>query len=855
MPTENETFVINPYIAGSPVKDAAMFFGREDVYAWLRQHLRGQYQDNAIVLYGERRAGKTSVLYHMADKLGEDTYIPVLLDLQGMGLEGMDGFLWELARKIVLELRRLKDLPAFDRPNRRDFEENPRHHFEEVFLPPLIEALNPRRLLLMFDETDRLEERVASNDLPSDVFDYLRSLIQGTNHLNFLFGLGNRIEGARMSSQLFNLAVYRKISFLEPDFAEDLITCPVAQHYTYTQPAIERILQLTSGQPYYTQLLCHNLFTRWSDLRPAQLDVADVDAVITDVIEQATPNLQFVWDDSAPVERAILAGLADRSPHYQAGVMRRNLEGALHKAKLYPPPGDTTTGLKRLFERDIINNQEPYEFRVEFLQLWLNKFRRIEWVREELGEVAQEWEQLEQQRRAEAPTPLERVLRWAAPVLGSLLLVAVVVAIVLYQQTQQQTLAYQATTTEQSLTYLATVTELAAMYNANATQAAQGQAELAAASTKVAQAESQGNSQEAINARATAEALQQAVDAIAATSTSVISERATADARIVPPPGAGLIPPPPPPLTSTKMTPPPPLASPPSGPAPRPVAQPNLAAPLKGTIAYPVFNGSTYDIYFGNVATGDTRRYRSEASQPAFNADGSRLAFCSWSLASRGLVTASSNGGGETLITNFLEDKLPTWSPDNKTILFFTRRSGNRASQFYQISPDTAFDRNSPRFVSEGEYPTWGASNQVVFKGWGQTGIGLRLAPPDFASNQTITNSGQDTAPALSPDGRQIVFMSQRDGNWEIYRINVDGSNLQRLTNDPANDGLPTWSPDGRAIAFVSNRNGGWAILVMNANGANLKKLFTMSGSPDGVVYSDQANSTGWLEERISWAP
>jgi hypothetical protein len=133
MPSENETFVVNPYIAGSPFKDAAMFFGREDVYAWLRQHLRGQYQDNAIVLYGERRAGKTSVLYHMSDKLGDDTYIPVLRDLQGMGLEGMDGFLWDLARKIVLELRRVEDLPAYDRPNRRDIENNPRYYFEEIF--------------------------------------------------------------------------------------------------------------------------------------------------------------------------------------------------------------------------------------------------------------------------------------------------------------------------------------------------------------------------------------------------------------------------------------------------------------------------------------------------------------------------------------------------------------------------------------------------------------------------------------------------------------------------------------------------------------------------------------------------
>jgi hypothetical protein len=373
---ETKTFIVNPYIAGVPVKDSAMFFGREDVYAWLRQHLRGKYQDNAIVLYGERRAGKTSVLYQMSNQLGDDTYVPVLLDLQGMGLEGMDGFLWELARKIVSALRQVESLPALDRPNRRDFEANPRSHFEELFLPPVIEALRPKRLLLMFDETNRLEERAQAGELPADVFDYLRALIQSTNQLNFLFALGSRVEEARTSSQLFNLAVYRKISFLESDFAEDLITKPVARYYTYTPLAIDRILRLTSGQPYYTQLLCHNLLTRWSDQKPEQLDVADVEAVLADVIEQATPNLQFVWEDSTPVEQAVLAALADRIPQYRAGVMRRSMEQALRRAKLYPPSGDVTTALKTLFERDVLNNQEPYEFRVGLMQQWLGKFKR-----------------------------------------------------------------------------------------------------------------------------------------------------------------------------------------------------------------------------------------------------------------------------------------------------------------------------------------------------------------------------------------------------------------------------------------------------------------------------------------------
>ena len=856
MRSKSETFIINPYIAGSPVKDSTMFFGRDDVYAWLRQHLRGRFQDNAIVLFGERRAGKTSVLYHMDDELGDDTYVPVLIDLQGMGLEGMDGFLWELARKIVMSLRRVEELPKLERPDRLDFESHPRSHFEDVFLPQVIRTLQPRRMLLMFDESDRLEERIRNGDLPADVFDYLRSLIQDQSQLNFLFTLGNRIEEVRgSSSQLFNLAVYRKISFLDRDFAEDLITGPVVNHYTYTPAAIEQIYRLTSGQPYYTQLLCHNLFTRWQDQKPAQLDVADVEAVLTDAIEQATPNLQFVWDDSSLVEKALLAALADRMPHYQAGVMRRNLDRALRRANMYPPSGDQTTGLKRLFERDIINNQEPYEFRVGLMQMWLNEYKQLEWVHEELSEAVAEWEELEQQRQAEAPTTLERARRWVVPALAVILVAVLIVTFMIYQDFQEAQ--------QNSFAAATKVASLATEVAANNIEVAQSQEALNTAIAQIAVAENKGNSAEAEQARATAQAVAATAQALDTRSTAAAEKEATAAfeatqaAQANPLAGENTEPTStetPTPVPTDTDTPVPPSPTPTVTPVPTSTPMPALVDTLNGTIAYPAFDGNTYNIYLGNVADGTTRLFRREASQPAFNAAGSRLAFLSWAQTSRGLVTANSTGGNEILITNFEEDKLPTWSPDGSSIAFFTRRSGNRASELYQTS-NTDFRNNNARYLTEGEYPTWGLSGEIVFKGWGRTGTGLRLDSSSMSNPESVTQVGQDTAPALSPDGQKIAFMSSQDGNWEIYLINADGSNQRRLTDNPARDGLPTWSPDGRAIAFVSNRDSGWSIMVMAPDGSQQQTLFTLSGSLDGTVARDSNNSTGWLEERISWAP
>jgi Tol biopolymer transport system component len=76
---------------------------------------------------------------------------------------------------------------------------------------------------------------------------------------------------------------------------------------------------------------------------------------------------------------------------------------------------------------------------------------------------------------------------------------------------------------------------------------------------------------------------------------------------------------------------------------------------------------------------------------------------------------------------------------------------------------------------------------------------------------------------AINPSpasGSQIAFISDRDGNWEIYVMNPDGSGQTRLTNSPDEDRLPSWSPDGRYIAFASNRQGDWGIYVLDVEAA-----------------------------------
>ncbi len=875
MRTETETFIINPYIAGAPIKNPTMFFGRDDVYAWLRQHLRGRYQDNVIVLYGERRSGKTSVLYQMAEQLGDATYVPVLLDLQGMAMEGLDGFLWEIARKIVLSLRGVEGVPLLDRPSRRDFEENARHEFEEVFLPPIVAVLGERRLLLMFDETNRLEEKLEAGNLPPEAIGYLRSLIQHASHINFIFSIGNRVEEARQkTSELFNLAVYRKISFLDQDFAEDLITKPVAKHYSYTRPAIDKILRLTSGHPYYTQLLCHNLFARWSEHKPPQLDVADVEAVLPDIIEQATPNLQFAWDDSTPVEKAILAAMAATMPRYRAGLLRRNLEKSLNKANLYPPRRDVTTGLKRLFERDIINNQEPYEFRVEILRRWLTEFKHLEWVHEEIEATAADWEAKEQKRRREAPTTIEQAQRWLLPALAGILIGALLALLIVWNNPPAASIA----APEALSTQVKLATEVAVARTREAAARSQGDsAQVQAARVQLATSEAEAatlqaqldetarQNQATVSAAETQQA--QVAEALAPTQTAIaeLQAAATSQAEVAAlvnnTPTATATPQP------TETPPPPPTATFLPTETPRPTVTPTLRP--TGRLAIPVDNGvGGYDVHIYSLPDGALIKRIVNARQPNFDKESGRLAVRARRGDNETIWVYDADGENGQLANRVPSaNSRPFWGPtglvyenqstpkDGITVWRIFVQEGpfqNTARDVSMLAGDI-FDADQPL------YPLWTDRDDIIFSAcnyWDSRERGARcgvwrtpaLATVDDRGFTLPTNlTSHEEIPTDVYEDRLLV-MAQRGTNWELYRTSITGEALGNLSNHPANDGLGTFSPDGWWVAFVSNRGGDWGVWVVPSGGGEPRRL-----PIDGLDFA--TGDRNWTTERISWGP
>ena len=100
------------------------------------------------------------------------------------------------------------------------------------------------------------------------------------------------------------------------------------------------------------------------------------------------------------------------------------------------------------------------------------------------------------------------------------------------------------------------------------------------------------------------------------------------------------------------------------------------------------------------------------------------------------------------------------------------------------------------------------------------------------------TNSAIDTSPSYSPDGKKITFNSDRGGSQQIYVMDNDGRNQKRISNKGGNYATPVWSPRGDLIAFTKNFKGSYAIGVMRTNGEGERLL-----------------TENWYQEAPSWSP
>jgi hypothetical protein len=373
---------LNPYIAGSPVTGAEMFFGRADVFEFVGRHLLGRHRDSPIVLYGQRRSGKTSILYQLQRHL-DPAYRCVIIDLHGMQFGNVGALLHGIATAISRALAQQVTctVPV---PDLAAFVAQPLPMFEERFLDNIWAALGSDHLVLLLDEAVRLNEEVAAGHLDRAIFEYLRHLMQSYERLTFVFSISDGLEEMKKDyTFLFSSSLYHRISFLDWSAARELITDPVDGLYEVTAEAVVRILAITSGHPYYTQLICHSLFDLWSRIEKSTLTAADVDSVLPDVIELGSPNLTYVWADSTRGERALMAAMTRLARSEADAVSLVRIRKAWRDAGVKVPEWEATQAIRSLRGREVITGDDAYSFTVDLQRLWIAEHQRLEWMRQE----------------------------------------------------------------------------------------------------------------------------------------------------------------------------------------------------------------------------------------------------------------------------------------------------------------------------------------------------------------------------------------------------------------------------------------------------------------------------------------
>ena len=283
-------------------------------------------------------------------------------------------------------------------------------------------------------------------------------------------------------------------------------------------------------------------------------------------------------------------------------------------------------------------------------------------------------------------------------------------------------------------------------------------------------------------------------------------------------------------------------------------------------IAFASDRDGNWEIYVMDVNGGNPRNLTNDPSDdrdPSWSPDGKRIVFFSnrdghvidGRPTSEIYVMDADGGNPQNLTNDRNDDRFPSWSPDGKRIAFVSDRDGPpRYFDIYvmdadggnlqRLTSDPRDDRN-PSWSPDGERIVFGARREGHFETKFAVTYEIYVMDADGGNQQRLTeNRKNDWGPSWSPNGKRITFASDRKGdlvNIEIYVMDADGSNPQRLTENRVYDWQPSWSPDGERIAFVSERDGNSEIYVMDADGGNPQNL---TNNPHSDIHPAWYNPT-----------
>ncbi|NET29886.1 ABC transporter substrate-binding protein [Okeania sp. SIO1I7] len=382
----------NPYVIGRPIDETDLFFGRESLFEFIKDNLRNNQQ--VILLHGQRRIGKSSILRQIPEKVNLDNeFVFVLSDFQHQSQWSLHEVVHGLANEIVEKLidkKLIDNRDAIDLPFLENLELDLKQNgvkFRE-FLEQVYEKLDDKKLVLLLDEFDVLEGKNYQSEF-EDFFRYLKSIISYEERLFIIPVVGRRLDNMpKLHNNLFNKVPQLRIGLLDSFSTERLIKNPVGESLEYHKDAVEEIKKLSECHPYFTQGICSALFTQARDNSKTEILPEDVNQVIDSTIELLEPGLIWFRDGLPTLERIVFsaAATAHKSPRQNPLELLKDFGVDIEHENLYQAS-------QNLIENKFLD-EDGYKVTIKFVRYWLVQYYPLEssiWEFEELESDASDY--------------------------------------------------------------------------------------------------------------------------------------------------------------------------------------------------------------------------------------------------------------------------------------------------------------------------------------------------------------------------------------------------------------------------------------------------------------------------------
>jgi tetratricopeptide (TPR) repeat protein len=297
----------NPYIIGRPITEPERFFGRNSLFEFITDNLLQGSQ--VILLHGQRRIGKSSVLAQIPHFVELKDFVFVALSLEGDSRKSIGTVLHELARDSLEQFDFLEN--RIHVPSSEEFRHNPQL-FITNFLPELRQALGARNIVLLLDEFDALGDSTLDvDDAAGHLFPFLQQGVYDSPHLYIIPVVGRQLDDLPTMLSLFREAPSEEVGLLDRRSAERLITVPAKGVLDYESDAIDAILELSAGHPYFTQVLCFAVFANAREENRWMVTRSDVKLSVDRAIDLGGGGLGWFWEGIPLPERVVFAAAAE----------------------------------------------------------------------------------------------------------------------------------------------------------------------------------------------------------------------------------------------------------------------------------------------------------------------------------------------------------------------------------------------------------------------------------------------------------------------------------------------------------------------------------------------------------------